>query len=332
MGLGWATVTLIRTESALRLLPSLPFTGPWLLAPMEGVTDPCFRGVVLARNDPRELGGAFTEFVRIIGRALQPAEIARHLGDSSDEVPVGVQLMGSDLEALAGSVESAIEVGAPLVDLNFGCPAKGALRACAGSAVLRDPPRLERTVAICVRAAAGRVPVTAKVRAGWDSADRLEEIARAAEAGGAAMLTVHCRTKVDNYCREVDWSRIRRAVEAVSIPVGGNGGVDSHADLERMRSETGCALVMVGHAALHDPWVFSGAVVSRTEAARFLADYAREMQEHGAPQRGAVARVKQLLRGWRAGALVADEDDRSSWLRERDNGAFLTRLADLARE
>lgn len=311
-----------------RVLAGLPFTGPWLLAPMEGVTDPCFREVVLARNSPRALGGAFTEFVRVIDRVLRPAEIRHHLRGEQAAIPVGVQLMGRNLDALAGSAQSAVEAGAPIVDLNFGCPAKGALRGCAGSAVLKEPPALERIVRTCVDAVGGAVPVTAKIRAGFDDATRVEELARAAEAGGASLLTIHCRTKVENYCPEVDWTRIARAVESVSIPVCGNGGINAHEDLERMRRETGCKLVMVGQAALYDPWIFGGREVSSDEAARFLVEYADLMIADGAAPRGAAARVKQLLRAWRAGGLIRDEEHRMSMLRETDGPRLLERLRD----
>ena len=146
----------------------LPFTGPWLLAPMEGVTEPCFRDLVLARNPSSQLGGAFTEFVRVVDHTLSRRVLREHLGPRRFEAPVGLQLMGANLDALESTAARAVEVGAPLLDINFGCPAKGALRGCAGSAVLRDPPMLERIVATCVRGAAGAVPVTAKIRAGDD--------------------------------------------------------------------------------------------------------------------------------------------------------------------
>jgi len=308
------------------LLPGLPFTGPWLLAPMEGVTDPAFRDVLLELHDPRALGGAFTEFVRVTDRPRQVRELSEHLRGARFGMPVGLQLMGSDAQALARSARNAHEAGAPLVDLNFGCPAKGALRGCAGSALLREPAAVERLVAVCARALEGRVPLTAKIRAGFDGAERVEELARAVEAGGAALLTVHCRTRVEAYCPVVDWSRIARAVAAVSIPVCGNGGVERHADLARMREETGCALVMVGRGALDDPWVFSGVGVARPVAARFLLDYAGRLQSAGASPEGAAKRVKQLLRGWRAGGLVDGEGERERALREPDGRALLAWL------
>ena len=305
----------------------LPFTSPWLLAPMEGVTEPCFRDLVLERNPPEALGGAFTEFARVSGHTLSRKVLREHLGPRRFAAPVGLQLMGANLDALEASAARAVEVGAPLLDLNFGCPAKGALRGCAGSAVLRDPPQLERIVATCVRGVDGAAPVTAKIRAGDRDAEQVETLARAAEAGGASLLTVHCRTREEHYCDEVDWTRIARAVAAVEIPVCGNGGVLTHADLERMRRETGCAYVMVGRAALGDPWIFSGVTVAREEAARFLVEYAELLRSrHGTAPRGRAGRVKQLLRHWVAGGLVPD-DERESWLGERDHQQLFQRLA-----
>lgn len=228
--------TALPARAPTPLLAGLPFTGPWLLAPMEGVTDPLFRELVLVRNPPTALGGAFTEFVRVVERALPGKVLRRHLGELRFAAPVGLQLMGADVAAVAETARRAEEEGAPLVDLNFGCPAKGALRGCAGSALLREPARVEALVA-AVRAAVDTVPVTAKIRAGYDDAEDVEELARAVENGGAALLTVHCRTRAESYRPDVDWSRITRAVGAVGIPVCGNGGVARHADLDRMRRD-----------------------------------------------------------------------------------------------
>ena len=305
---------------------ALPFSAPWLLAPMEGVTDPAFRGLVLALHEPHELGGAFTEFVRVVDRALPVRTLRRHLGAERSAIPVGIQLMGHDRGALAQTAENVLATGAPLVDLNFGCPAKGALRSCAGSAVLRDPAEVERVVSCVAGAVGGRIPVTAKIRAGYDDAERVEELARAVEAGGASMLTIHCRTRAEGYMPEVDWTRIERAVTSVSIPVCGNGGVAQHADLQRMRDETGCAYVMVGRAALGDPWIFAGRSVGRARAARFLIDYCQALHGAKANPAGTAARLKQLIRYWRAGNLLPDEETRTGWLRERNPHALFELL------
>jgi tRNA-dihydrouridine synthase len=306
----------------------LPFTAPWLLAPMEGVTEPCYRDLVLSENDPSVLGGAFTEFARVIQVPLSNKSLLAHLGPRRFGQPVGLQIMGSEVELVAATARRAAEVGAPLVDLNFGCPAKGALRSCAGSAMLREPKKVEELVRACVVALDGLVPLTAKIRAGYDDAERIEELARAAEAGGAALLTVHCRTRAEGYCEAVDWSRIARAVNAVCIPVCGNGSVRTHADLERMRRETGASFAMVGRAALGDPWIFSGRAVSAARAACFLLDYAEALQRDRASRAGAAARVKQLLQFWTAGELLGP--DRRAWLGERDPERLFARLGAIA--
>ncbi len=309
----------------------LPFTAPALLAPMEGVTEPCFRDLVLEQNPPEALGGAFTEFARVTREPLARRVIRAHLGPRRFPQPVGLQLMGSDAPALAESARRAVQEGAPLIDLNFGCPAKGALRGCAGSALLDDPPRLEALVRAAVEAVDGAAPVTAKIRAGGEDDRLLEDLARAAEAGGAALLTVHCRTRREAYRDTADWERLRRAVAAVSIPVCGNGGVRGHADLARLRRETGCAYAMVGRAALGDPWIFTGRAAGGPEAARFLLAYEGLLQSRGGMSAaGRAGRVKQLLQHWRAGALVGG--DRAAWLKERDPERLFARLAAAAEE
>ena len=313
----------------------LPFTGPYLLAPMQGVTEPCFRDLVLDRNPPELLGGAFTEFARVVDRPLPEKVLRAHLGPRRHPAPVGLQLMGADLPSLAASARRALEIGAPLVDLNFGCPSKGALRGCAGSALLEDPRALELVVKVCVEAAAEHasaagldapLPVTAKIRAGGEDDTLLEDLAGAAQSGGAALLTVHCRTRAEAYRDTADWERLRRAAAAVTIPVCGNGGVWGHADLARLLEETGCVYAMVGRAALADPWVFGGLEVDRAEAARFLLEYAELLTASGTAKspKAVCGRLKQLLVHWTAGDLVGDQ--RRDWLRVVELDEMLARL------
>ncbi len=305
--------------------PTLPFTGPALLAPMEGVTEPCFRDLVIERNEGA-LGGAFTEFVRVLRIPVPRQALREHLGPRRYATPVGLQLMGADLAALAETARRAVEVGAPLVDLNFGCPSKGALRGCAGSALLDDPPALERVVRACAEAVPG-TPVTAKIRAGGDDDALLEDLARAAEAGGARLLTVHCRTRAEAYRDTADWDRLARAAAAVAIPVCGNGGIDTHADLDAVRRATGCAYAMVGRGALADPWIFSGHRATPAEAARFLLEYAARLRaERGAGERMVAGRLKQLLGHWTAGGLAGAE--RRSWLRLASVRELLERIGE----
>ena len=302
----------------------LPFTARSLLAPMEGVTEPCFRDLVLDRNPPDTLGGAFTEFARVSREALPKRTLARHLGPRRHTAPVGLQIMGADVDAVAETARRAEVLGVPLVDLNFGCPAKGALRGCAGSALLDDPPKVEALVRACVEAVR-ETPVTAKIRAGGDDDALLEDIARAAEAGGAALLTVHCRTRREGYRDTADWERLRRAALAVSIPVCGNGGIETHDDLRRVRDETGCAFAMVGRAAIRDPWIFCGREVDRVEAATFFLDYAELLDRSGVSRDKLAGRLKQLIRYWRAGGLV--DGRRDALLGERDHERLLAWVA-----
>ena len=299
---------------------------------MEGVTDPLFRDLVLARNGPAHLGGATTEFLRVVERPVPVRRVAEFLDGDDHGRPVGLQLMGSDLGALAATADAAVEAGAPLVDLNFGCPAKGALRGCAGAALLDDPRAVEQLVRVVTDAVADRIPVTAKLRAGGEDDRLLEDLCRATEAGGAALVTVHCRTRAEGYRDTADWARLHRAVAAVAIPVCGNGGVEEHGDLARLRAETGCAHAMVGRAALADPWIFSGHRATNAEAAAFLLEYAeglavRGHRPDGGGGRGG-SRVKQLLAHWRAGegehGLLGP--DRRGWLRISDEVELLERI------
>lgn len=297
---------------------------------MQGVTEPCYRDLVLEANSSDQLGGAFTEFIRVVTRPSTQKVLAQQLGPLRFDAPVGLQLMGSHVESLATTAARAVEVGAPLLDINFGCPAKGAVTGCAGSALLREPQKMEEIISRCVQAVAGAVPVTAKIRAGDEDADSIEVLARAVENGGVSLLTVHCRTRVEHYCQEVDWTRIARAVDAVRIPVCGNGGVDEHKDLERMREETGCEYVMVGRAALGNPWIFSQGQVGPGQAAQFLLDYEQLLSERILNEPKARAgRLKQLIRHWTAGDLV--QGKHREWLAMRDPEELFERLRTIAR-
>lgn len=323
---------------------ALPFTAPALLAPMEGVTEPCFRDLVLARNPPSHLGGTFTEFVRVVDHPVPKTVLRRHLGSRHDAArgewvrdgrrqdsvapAVGLQLMGSDLASVEATAAHAAELDVALLDLNFGCPARGALSTCAGSALLRSPHRVVELVRAAVRGVQDRLPVTAKIRAGYDDDALLEELARAAEDGGASLLTVHCRTRAEGYRADaVDWRRIERAVRAVSIPVCGNGGIETHGDIERMRTRTGAAFAMIGRGALRDPWIFSGLEADFDTARSFLAEYFDTLVDRGsfAPA-GALARSKQLVHFFRAGGVIESLGGPKSWLAETDPARFRARL------
>ncbi len=294
------------------------FRTPLLLAPMEGVTDPCFRGVVL---DLGGVGGASTEFVRVSVGPIPARVIGRRLGPPRTDVPVAVQIMAAATEHVAETVANAERAGAAWIDLNFGCPVPRVCGKGAGSALLADPPRVREIVAEAVGAT--ELPVSAKIRVGIDDAERLEEIVDAVAAGGAAMLTVHGRRRADGLQLPANWAWIAAATARWRTcgrgPVCGNGDVASPEDARRMLRETGCDLVLVGRGAIANPFVFREAVgdapATADEAARFVLRYAERMED--GPYR--LGRVKQIVRYYRAGGLFdGREEERERLLRAKD--------------
>ena len=288
------------------------FPAAILLAPMDGVTDPAFRGLVLDLGDA---GGAVTEFVRLTTGPMSAAVLRREVGPPR-AAPVGLQIMTPGPEHVAETAARAAAAGASWVDLNFGCPVKRVFRKCAGSALLARPEVLESIVAAA--ASGSDLPVSAKVRAGIEDDSRLEEILDAAARGGAAMVTLHARLRIDSYAAAARWERIARAASFLaarhpSTVLVGNGGVERPGDAARMMRETGCRGVMVGRAALADPWIFrearGGPPATAEEAAGFAVRYLDAL--------GGVGKAKQLVRWYGAGGLFEGrEEERGRLLRE----------------
>lgn len=226
------------------------------LAPMEGLVDPIMRDILT------RIGGidlCVAEFLRADGSLLPRRiflatipELANH-GRTACGVPVRVQLLGHDAAVLAENAARAAELGAPGIDLNFGCPAPTVNRHGAGAALLADPARLTAIVAAVRRAVPASVPVTAKMRLGLDDTEHTLECAQAIVAGGAAELAVHARTRADRFRPPARWEWLARIREAVTVPVIANGDVWSVADWERIRAVSGCADVMLGRGLVSRP-------------------------------------------------------------------------------
>jgi nifR3 family TIM-barrel protein len=226
---------------------------PVYLAPMAGVTDSIFRGFC------KGLGAdvVVTEFVSAEGIFRKNARTLQYLAFEAAERPVGVQLFGADPDHLAEAARIAVEWKQPdFIDLNFGCPVNKVVCKNGGSSLLRDCPLLERVAAAVVRAV-DPVPVTAKIRIGWDARSiNAVETARILEGTGIAAIAVHGRTKEQGYGGVADWETIGRVAHSVGIPVIGNGDIDSAATLERRRRESGIRGAMIGRAAMCHPWIF----------------------------------------------------------------------------
>jgi len=229
---------------------------------MAGVTDCVFRQLC------KELGADLmvTEFVSAEG-ILQRDDRTRKYTEFTDaQRPLGVQLFGADGQRLGEAARRIIDWKRPdFIDLNFGCPVNKVVAKNGGSSLLKDLSLLAAVAGGVVKAVGHLVPVTAKIRTGWDARSiNAPEVCRLLEDAGIAALTVHGRTRAQGYSGTADWQVIDACARAVRIPVIGNGDISSGADVARRRAETAVAGVMIGRAAMGHPWVFR-------EAKEFLA-------------------------------------------------------------
>lgn len=226
-----------------------------VMAPLHEITDQPFRKFI------REIGGPGLVVSEMISSEalIRHARKAEKMMASSGEHPYAMQLSGGNPQSLAEGARLCEEAGADIVDLNMGCPASNVTKGGAGSALLRDIRLAEACVKAMVKAV--KVPVTVKMRAGWDASqkERAEflDFLRMFEANGVQSLAIHPRTRAQGYEGHADWAIIARAVEAgTSYPIIGNGDVVEPEDAFRMSEETGCHAVMIGRGALYNPFIF----------------------------------------------------------------------------
>jgi len=221
-----------------------------LLAPMEDVSNLPFRLLAKRIAGP---GLMFTEFVSAMAVHHQAAKTIKKMRVLHSERPLGIQIFGGDAETMAETARIAEAMGADLIDINMGCWVTKVCKTGSGAALLKDPLTAEGIVRAVV--AAVKVPVTVKVRAGWDySLFAAPELARRFEQAGVQMITLHARFAKQGFDGEADWKLIERMRAAVSVPLVGNGDVRTPDHALRMLNETGCDGVMVGRAAISNPW------------------------------------------------------------------------------
>ena len=207
--------------------------------------------------------GAFSfsvsEFLRVSGTALPEKVFHREVpelltgGLTVTGMPVQVQLLGGDAELMAESARNAVAAGAKAIDINFGCPAPTVNRHDGGASILRFPERIREIVSAVKEALEPQIPVSAKLRLGWEQPDEVHRTAKMAALGGADWLVIHARTKLQKYAPPVHWKYIRQVREDLKIPVVANGDIWSIDDFRRCREETGCLHYMLGRGALADP-------------------------------------------------------------------------------
>jgi tRNA-dihydrouridine synthase B len=231
---------------------------PLYLAPMAGVTDLIFRRIC------KEMGAdvMVTEFVSAEGIMQADDRTRKYTEFDEGQRPVGVQLFGADGERMGEAARKIIDKGLAgripdFIDINFGCPVNKVVSRNGGSSLLRDCPLLASVARGVAQAVGMDVPVTAKIRIGWD-ADSVNavEVAKTLEDCGMQAIAVHGRTRAQGYSGEADWNTIDAVARAVTIPVIGNGDVSCGEDLARRKRETAVSGVMIGRAAMQNPWVF----------------------------------------------------------------------------
>lgn len=221
------------------------------LAPMAGVSDLAYRVIA------KKMGASLTtaEMVSAKGLYYRNEKTKEMLKIAPDEHPVALQLFGSDPDIMAWGAKIMEQAGPDFIDINMGCPMQKVVKNGDGSALMKNIPLAAAVIRAMVKAV--QIPVTVKMRLGW-SRDTLNavELAQAAEEAGAAAITVHGRTREDFYTGKADWKEIQKVVDAVKIPVIGNGDVTDGKSAKDLMEETGCAAVAIGRAAWGNPWIF----------------------------------------------------------------------------
>jgi tRNA-dihydrouridine synthase B len=229
----------------------VPIYGDALLAPMDGYSDWPFRSLC------RELGSAmsYTEFVKVEKILSRSKEPAKRLYYTDVERPITFQIYGDDPDLILKAALKIEPLNPDIIDLNMGCPAKSIADRGAGVGMMPSPLNIARTFRKLVKHL--RVPVTGKIRLGWDKNKNYKLIARIVEEEGGSLIAVHGRTKEQRYAGNADWDAVAEVKSTVKIPVIGSGDVRTVADIDNMKRHTNCDAVMIGRGALANPWIFS---------------------------------------------------------------------------
>lgn len=274
---------------------------PVALAPMEGVTDRAFRGTI------RNLGGCgltVTEFVSSEGLTREVENAWRMAELDTDEHPVSIQIYGRDPERMAQSARHCQELGADFIDINLGCPSKRVTSGCSGSALMKEPERA-REIFVAV-AEAIRVPMTVKMRLGWDMESlNAADIAASAVECGAAMIAVHGRTRMCGYKGKARWDLVRPVADAIDVPLLVNGDIVDLPSARQALAESGADGVMVGRGVMRDPWTIAriaaglrGETIpapTANDRRLLLHDYLDRMAAEGALGHRAVAKLRRVV-------------------------------------
>lgn len=299
------------------------------LSPMAGLTDSVFRRLI------KRLGGCglvMTEFTSAEGLTRNSLKSKRMLFYHEEERPVTAQLFGADPERLGEATRMVDDLGFDAIDLNLGCPAKKVVKACGGSALLRETTLLEEILRT-IRSAT-RIPFTIKIRAGWSETEIVSvQVGKMAEDIGINAIALHPRTRVQGFAGHADWRLIGELKASLKIPVIGNGDIITAEDAFRMKQETGCDGVMIGRGALSNPWIFrqiheleSGLQPVRPEVAakyHLIKSYFQLLFEEETP--GAIGKMKQFA-SWFTHAIPYGAALRKSIYESQSEGEVMERI------
>ena len=274
----------------------VPVYGDAILSPMAGYSDVPYRALC------RSYGSAmnYTEFVPVEGLLGKKRDNRywQRLDKKPDEHPIIFQIFGSDAQKILLAAQRIEELEPDIIDINMGCATKRVSGRGAGVGMMPQPELVRETFSLLTQHLS--VPVTGKIRLGWDAEQQnFADIAHILEDNGAALIAMHARTKTQQYGGQADWDAIARLREVVSVPVIGNGDVQTPADIARMKAHTGCDAVMIGRAAIGNPWIFA----RKEKADLLLADivdairlHAREMAAYYGEKHGLTLFRKHLKR------------------------------------
>ncbi len=299
----------------------IPVFGDRLLAPMDGYSDWPFRSIC------RALGSAmsYTEFVKVEKILSRSKEPAKRLYFEEAERPIVFQLYGDDPDLILKAALKVQELNPDIIDINMGCPAKTIADRGAGVGMMLTPVKVARTFRKLVRAL--RVPVTGKMRLGWERNKNYKLIARIVEEEGGSLIALHGRTKEQRYSGNADWDAIAEVKSLVKIPVIGSGDVRTVADIQRMKRHTNCDAVMIGRGAIANPWIFAD--LDREQVpTEWVQQIVREHLQKCIQFYGE-ADGQRLFRKYAVQYLLMktlDRDARKEILKERPAGEFLELL------
>jgi tRNA-dihydrouridine synthase B len=299
----------------------IPIYGDTILAPMDGYSDWPFRSICRALGS----GMSYTEFVKVEKILSRSKEPAKRLYFEEAERPVTFQIYGDDPDLILKAALKVQEWKPDIIDINMGCPAKSIADRGAGVGMMPTPLKIARTFRMLTSAL--KVPVTGKIRLGWDRNKNYKLIARIVEEEGGSLIAIHGRTKEQRYSGEANWDAIAEVKATVRIPVIGSGDVRRVSDIQRMKEHTKCDAVMIGRGAIANPWIFAGydrdQVPAELVRETIHEHLEKSMQFYGAED------GQRLFRKYAVQYLLMqslDRNARKEILKERPAGEFLEML------